>query len=79
MILPPCRPRTDPDRFTDCQLAIEDEFIALLTKATESGWDKDEVIAAFIEVADNTALALQANVLLSVETEMRRLRKQADE
>ncbi|MCX8282500.1 hypothetical protein OSJ77_20110 [Phyllobacterium sp. 0TCS1.6C] len=75
MILPPRRTRSDPNRFSDCQRAIEDELVALLTEATEAGWDKDEVLAAIVDVADNTALALQDNSLLSEETELRRFRR----
>jgi hypothetical protein len=36
---------------------------------------RGEVLAATIEVADNTALAMHENVLLSVETELRKLMK----
>ncbi|MCO4316369.1 hypothetical protein M8997_004170 [Phyllobacterium sp. 21LDTY02-6] len=78
MILPPSRTRSDPDRFSDCQRAIEDELIALLTEATEAGWDRDEVLAAIVDVADKTALALQENKLLSEETELKRFRRNAD-
>ncbi|MCX8282503.1 hypothetical protein OSJ77_20125 [Phyllobacterium sp. 0TCS1.6C] len=77
MILPPRRSRSDPARFSDCQLAIEDELIALIAKASLAGWDEDEVLAAIVEVADNTALAMQENKLLSEETELKRFRRNA--
>jgi hypothetical protein len=77
MILPPRRSRSDPVRFSDCQLAIEDELIALIAKASLAGWDEDEVLAAIVEVADNTALAMQENKLLSEETELKRFRRNA--
>ena len=79
MILPPRRTRSDPDRFSDCQRAIEDELVALLTEATEAGWDKDEVLAAIVDVADSLALAMQHNTLLSEETELRRFRRKLDD
>jgi hypothetical protein len=75
MIHPPNRNKYDPERFADCQLAIEDRMLELLGDAIEAGWTKDEVLAAMIEVADNTALAMHENVLLSVETELRKLKK----
>lgn len=72
----PRHPRAHPDRFNECQRAIEDELIGLFVKAELAGWDKDEILAAIIEVADNTALALQKDVLLSVE--LARFRKRKD-
>lgn len=72
----PRHPRTHPDRFNECQIAIEDELIALFAKAVLAGWHKDEILAAIIEVADNTALALQKDVLLSVD--LARFRKRKD-
>ncbi|WP_271894209.1 hypothetical protein [Candidatus Phyllobacterium onerii] len=66
------------DRFAECQRAIEDRMLELLGDAQVAGWTKEEVLAAMIEVADNTALAMQQNVLLSVETELRKLMKKKD-
>ncbi|ATU94961.1 hypothetical protein B5P45_18690 [Phyllobacterium zundukense] len=51
----------------------------LLGDAIEAGWSKDEILAAIIEVADNTTLAIHQNVLLSVETELKKLKKKADD
>ncbi|PIO46106.1 hypothetical protein B5P45_04055, partial [Phyllobacterium zundukense] len=62
----------------DCRLAIEDRMLELLGDAIEAGWTKEEVLAAMIEVADDTALAMHQNVLLSVETELRKLKKKGN-
>lgn len=43
-----------------------------------TGWDKDEVLEAIIEVAENTNLAMHESVLLSVKTELKRFRKKKD-
>lgn len=69
----PNHPQSHPDRFSDCQKAIEDRLLELLGDAIEAGWSKDEVLAAMITVADNTALAMHGTVLLSVETELKKL------
>ena len=53
-------------------------MLELLGDAQVAGWTQEEVLAAMIEVADNTALAMQQNVLLSVETELRKLMKKKD-
>ncbi|CAN7215678.1 hypothetical protein LJR231_000664 [Phyllobacterium sp. LjRoot231] len=74
-ILKPSYPQNHPDRFSECQGALEDRLLELLGDAIEAGWTKDEVLAAMITVADNTSLAMHENVLLSVETELRKLMK----
>ncbi|CAN7677992.1 hypothetical protein LJR231_005444 [Phyllobacterium sp. LjRoot231] len=71
----PTRIRNDPDRFNECQRAVEDRMLELLGDAFVAGWTKEEVLAAMIEVAENTNLAMHQNVLLSVETELRKLMK----
>ena len=71
----PHLPRSHPDRFSECQRAVEDYVLELLGDAVEAGWNKDEILAAMIEVADNNALAMHQNVLVSVETELRKLMK----
>ncbi len=53
-------------------------MLELLGDAFQAGWTKAEVLAAMIEVADNTALAMHQNVLLSMETELRKLMKKKD-
>jgi hypothetical protein len=77
-ILEPTLPRDHPDRFSSCQLAIEDQMIDLLADAVKAGWTKDEVPAAMIELADDTARAVHENVLLTVETELRKRMKKRD-
>ncbi|CAN7327095.1 hypothetical protein LJR231_001784 [Phyllobacterium sp. LjRoot231] len=74
----PTRTRDDPDRFADCQRAVEDRMLELLGDAQVAGWTKEEILAAMIEVAENTNLAMHPNVLLSVETELRKLMKKKD-
>lgn len=64
----PGRTRNDPERFADCQRAVEDRMLQLLGDAQVAGWAKEEVLTAMIEVAENTNLAMHPNVLLSVET-----------
>lgn len=53
----PRQPDQYPDRFLDCQEALEDGFLALLDQAEGVGWSRAETIAAITELADNTALA----------------------
>lgn len=77
-IVKPRNPRLHPNRFNDCQIAIEDRVLELLGDAITAGWEKDEVLAAIIEVAENTNLAMHESVLLSVETELKRFRKKKD-
>ena len=74
----PTHTRNDPDRFAECQRAVEDRMLELLGDAQVAGWTKEEVLAAMIEVAENTNLAMHPNVLLSVETELRKLMKKKD-
>ena len=77
-IAKPRHPRLHPDRFNECQMAIEDKLLELWGDAIEAGWKRDEVLAAIIEIADNTSLAMHSNILLSVETELMRFRKKKD-
>lgn len=49
-----------PDRFEDCQTAIEEVFVQLVVEATRAGWHHEEVLAAITAVADTTALILNA-------------------
>ena len=79
MIIPkPQYPPNHPDRFQDCQRAIEDRMLELLGDAQVAGWTKEEILAAMIEVAENTNLAMHQDVLLSVETKLRKLMKKKD-
>lgn len=72
----PRHPRLHPDRFNECQMALEDRVLSLLGDAVTAGWDNDEVLAAIIEIADNTNLAMSKDVLLTVE--LARFRKRKD-
>lgn len=71
----PQHPPFHPERFGECQRAIEDHMLGLLGDAIDAGWSKDEILAAMIALADDTALAMHENVLLSVETELRKFKK----
>jgi hypothetical protein len=77
-VLRPMIDRSHPDRFSECQRAIEDSVINIIGEAKAAGWEQNEILAAIIEVADNMALALNANVLLSIETELTRFPKRKD-
>ncbi|MEP7453520.1 hypothetical protein [Phyllobacterium sp. SB3] len=77
-IMPPQVDRNHPERFAECQRAVEDSVINILGDAREAGWERNEILNAVIEVADNLGLVLNASVLLSVETELARLRKRND-
>ena len=52
-IAKPRNPRTHPDRFHECQIAVEDRVLAPLGVATTAGWETDEILAAIIDIADN--------------------------
>lgn len=67
-----------PDREIDCQMAIEDALLGILGDAHTVGWSKAEVLSAMIEVADNTALALDETVAESVKIHMAKLMKKRD-
>jgi hypothetical protein len=75
LIARPRRPRNHPDRFLECQRAVENTVVSAIGEASAAGWQKDEIVAAMIAVADDMQLALNAKVLLSVETELRKLMK----
>lgn len=42
-----------PDRDLLCQEALEGEFLSLADRAQLSGWSREEVATALIELADN--------------------------
>ncbi|RZS70637.1 hypothetical protein EV217_5339 [Phyllobacterium myrsinacearum] len=58
-----------PDRFEDCQTAIEDVFVQLVVEATRAGWHHEEVLAAITAIADITTIALDTQG--KAQTEMR--------
>lgn len=64
-----------PDRFEDCQTAIEEVFVQLVVEATRAGWRHEEVLAAITSVADITAIALDTNGKADVEIRLSKLMK----
>ncbi|MGN8022134.1 hypothetical protein ACTJJ7_15630 [Phyllobacterium sp. 22229] len=67
-----------PDRFEDCQTAIEEVFVQLVVEATRAGWHHEEVLAAITAVADTTALALDVKGKTDTETRLSKLMKKKD-
>lgn len=63
-----------PDRFEDCQTAIEEVFVQLVVEATRAGWHHEEVLAAITSVADITAIALDTKGKTDVEIRLSKLR-----
>jgi hypothetical protein len=63
-----------PDRFEDCQTAIEEVFVQLVVEATRAGWHHEEVLAAIGSVTDITALALDTKGKTDVEIRLSKLR-----
>ncbi|WP_050988359.1 hypothetical protein [Sinorhizobium sp. CCBAU 05631] len=57
----PKRQPTHPDRHLDCEEAIEDLFQAVAAAAEAAGWTRHETAAALISLAENHALAIEAN------------------
>lgn len=54
-------PLNHPDRFLDCQAAMEDHFNEIMEAAQSAGWTPAEASAAIIDLADNYMLKLFAN------------------
>ena len=48
MITPPA---IQPDRATDCEMALADEFESLASRAQEAGWSRDVVVAALLALS----------------------------
>lgn len=78
MVIVPKRNGPYPDRETDCQMAVEDLVLEIVDAAHLAGWGKAEVLAAIIDVADNTSLALDETVAESVKIHMSKLMKKPD-
>ena len=51
-----------PDRFLNCQEALEAAFSLLAEQAVIAGWGQEEVAAALVDVADCHMLALASNM-----------------
>ncbi|MBZ3693393.1 hypothetical protein [Phyllobacterium calauticae] len=67
-----------PDRFEDCQTAIEEVFVLLVVEATRAGWRHEEVLAAITSVADITTIALDTKGKTDVEIRLAKLMKRND-
>jgi len=50
-----------PDRFLQCQEALESSVLAVVEAMTDAGWGPEEVAAALVELADNNMLSVLAN------------------
>ena len=50
-----------PNRFIDCQDAIETKLRSIVNEAVEAGWGDKETLAAVIEVAENLLLGEETN------------------
>lgn len=66
-----------PDRFIDCQEALEAAFQALVWEAMKAGWGEAEAVAAIIELADAHVLAAGENEKL--ESLLRDIRRKSEE
>ena len=64
-----------PDRFEDCQTAIEEVFVQLVVEATRAGWHHEEVLAAIASVTDITTIALDTKAKTDVEIRLSKLMK----
>ena len=53
MVDVPKRPPHHPDRRTDCEIALVDDFVALVGRAEAAGWRSDEVAGALLSLALN--------------------------
>lgn len=52
--------RSYPDRFLECEEAMEDHFIELMEAAESAGWTADEAATAVTSLADHYLLKLFA-------------------
>ncbi|MGO8163269.1 hypothetical protein ACC780_08860 [Rhizobium ruizarguesonis] len=50
-----------PDRFLQCQEAMDDALGAVAASAMAAGWHPEEVAAALVELADNHMLSVLTN------------------
>ncbi|MGN8024484.1 hypothetical protein ACTJJ7_27605 [Phyllobacterium sp. 22229] len=74
-ITSPTKTGNYPDRFEDCQTAIEEVFVQLVVEATRAGWHHEEVLAALASLVDITALALDTRGKTDVEMRLSKLRQ----
>lgn len=72
-ISPPDKPTDHPDRFLQCQEAIEDAFQDLVEQAVAAGWGEAETVAAVVELADHHMLAQgEISILVDFLEQLRR-------
>ena len=57
---PPRRSMPYDDRLLDCEEALEDDFLVLVDKACDHGWNAAEIAIAITSLADNLILKLAA-------------------
>jgi hypothetical protein len=60
--MPITGPKSDertPDRFLQCEDALEAEFQALVWKAVKAGWDEGEAAVAIASLADHHILSMR--------------------
>lgn len=55
------KPLPPPDRYLDCQFALEPSFQALAETCEAQGWSSDEVAYALLGLAEARLLTLAAN------------------
>lgn len=67
------------DRFIDCQEAIDSRVHQIVHDAYVAGWDRGEVLAAIIEVAENYALMLGENEALKLVLDRLKSSKPTDD
>ena len=63
MIKTPTTPATHPDFGFDCEMYLEDEFLAMADRARAAGWPSDHVTAALLSLAFNFDLMRQTIAL----------------
>lgn len=78
IIIAPKQEGRYPERETDWQMAIEGALLKILGEANSVGRTKAEVLTAMINVADNTALALDETVTQSVNIHLSNLMNKPD-
>jgi hypothetical protein len=59
--LPPPPSSGHPDRFLQCQEAMDDAVASVASAAVDTGWTPEEVAAALVELADNLMISVLAN------------------
>lgn len=68
----PRKPDDYPERFLECEQAMEAAVQALIWEAVKAGWDEGEACAAIASLADHHILSLGCNEM--ADAMMRKLR-----